>query len=298
MKKILVIGLCGESVFLNTDHFNEEDETIIATSKHIEPGGKGFNQCVALKRLSNHEVHFLTKVGNDYYKNVCKKFLLKEKIKPHFIINKDVPTAYASIITNKEGTSRITVYSGASSTLCIEDIKKYESLISKMDLVLIQLELGIDIVNYILDLCNKNHIKVVLNPAPVGENIDFNILLKADVLTPNSQEAKIIFKFNDSSNIEEIINSVKNKTNKLVIITLGSLGALIVNNNYAELIEAKKNTPLDTTGAGDVFNGAFVSKYVLNTDLKESVIFANKAAGYSVTKKYVMQAIPKLADIE
>lgn len=298
MKKILVIGLCGESVFLNTDHFNEEDETIIATSKHIEPGGKGFNQCVALKRLSNHEVHFLTKVGNDYYKNVCKKFLLKEKIKPHFIINKDVPTAYASIITNKEGTSRITVYSGASSTLCIEDIKKYESLISKMDLVLIQLELGIDIVNYILDLCNKNHVKVVLNPAPVGENIDFNILLKADVLTPNSQEAKIIFKFNDSSNIEEIINSVKNKTNKLVIITLGSLGALIVNNNYAELIETKKNTPLDTTGAGDVFNGAFVSKYVSNTDLKESVIFANKAAGYSVTKKYVMQAIPKLADIE
>ena len=113
-----------------------------------------------------------------------------------------------------------------------------------------------------------------------------------------TQEAKIIFQYEDSSNIEEIINSVRNKTNKLVIITLGILGALIVNNQYSELIETKKNTPLDTTGAGDVFNGAFVSKYVLNHDLKESVIFANKAAGYSVTKKYVMQAIPKLIDIE
>lgn len=298
MKKILVIGLCGESVFLDTDHFNEEDETIIATSKHTEPGGKGFNQCVAIKRLSNHEVHFLTKVGNDYYKKVCKRFLLKENIKPHFIINKDIPTAYASIITNKEGTSRITVFPGASSTLTVEDIKKYEKLISKMDLVLIQLELGIEIVDYILNTCNKYHVKVVLNPAPVNENINFNILSKADVLTPNTQEAKIIFQYEDSSNIEEIINSVRNKTNKLVIITLGILGALIVNNQYSELIETKKNTPLDTTGAGDVFNGAFVSKYVLNHDLKESVIFANKAAGYNVTKKYVMQAIPKLIDIE
>lgn len=298
MKKILVIGLCGESVFLDTDHFNEEDETVIATSKHTEPGGKGFNQCVAIKRLSNHEVHFLTKVGNDYYKKVCKRFLLKENIKPHFIINKDIPTAYASIITNKEGTSRITVFPGASSTLTVEDIKKYEKLISKMDLVLIQLELGIEIVDYILNTCNKYHVKVVLNPAPVNENINFNILSKADVLTPNTQEAKIIFQYEDSSNIEEIINFVRNKTNKLVIITLGSLGALIVNNQYSELIETKKNTPLDTTGAGDVFNGAFVSKYVLNHNLKESVIFANKAAGYSVTKKYVMQAIPKLIDIE
>ena len=298
MKKILVIGLCGESVFLKTDHFNEEDETVIATSKYTEPGGKGFNQCVAVKRLSNHEVHFLTKVGNDNYKNVCKKFLLKEHIKPHFIVNKKVPTAYASIITNKEGTSRITVYPGASSTLNIEDIKKYEKLISKMDLVLIQLELGIEIVDYILDLCNKNNVKVVLNPAPVNEKIDFNILSKADVLTPNTQEAKIIFKFNDYSNIEEIIKLVRNKTNKLVIITLGSLGALVINNQFAELVETKKNTPLDTTGAGDVFNGAFVSKYVLNEDLKQSVVFANKAAGYSVTKKYVMPSIPRLIDIE
>ena len=83
MEKILVIGLSGQSVFLSTDHLSEEDETIHADSIHIEPGGKGFNQCVAVKRLSNYEVHYLTMVGNDEYKNECKKFLKKEKIKIH-----------------------------------------------------------------------------------------------------------------------------------------------------------------------------------------------------------------------
>lgn len=298
MKKILVVGLSGESVFMNTDHFNENDETIQADSIHIEPGGKGFNQCVAVKRLSDYEVHYLTMVGNDNYKNECKKFLKKEKIKTHFIVHPTEKTAYAAIVTDKNGTSRITVYPGASSKLEEKHILKYEKLISKMDLVLIQLELGIDVVNTILDMCNKYSIPVVLNPAPVSKNIDFEILKKATVLTPNTHEARIIFNYEESSTIEEIISSIKNQTNQTVIVTLGSKGALLVSEKESILIPTDKKTPVDTTGAGDVFNGAFVSKYFENIEIKEKIIFANKAASYSVMRKYVMDSIPHILEVK
>lgn len=292
MEKILVIGLSGQSVFLSTDHLSEEDETIHADSIHIEPGGKGFNQCVAVKRLSNYEVHYLTMVGNDEYKNECKKFLKKEKIKTHLIIHPTEKTAYATIVTDKSGSSRITVFPGASAKLEEKDILKYEKLISKMDLVLIQLELGIKIVNTILELCNKYSIPVILNPAPVDETVDFEILRKATVLTPNTHEARMIFGYDIDSSLEEIINSIKNKTNQIVIVTLGEKGALLVSEEESVLIPTIKTTPVDTTGAGDVFNGAFVSKYFEEIDLKEKIEFANKAASQSITKKYVMNSIP------
>lgn len=272
MSKVAVIGIVGNSVFLPVERFHVGGETVEAKSVHFELGGKGFNQAVASARYGA-EVSFLTAVGQDSYEKV-KSFLEKEKINAT-IIKKPENTAFAAIVTDANGRNRVTVYQGAQ--LSPDDVTEFETAIRQADVLLLNNEV-LEAVNVrAVELAKKHGAKVVLNPAP-ARNICDDILNQVDLFTPNEHE---------TLGLEEKEN---------VIVTLGQEGCLIKSRN--EIIPPLKVKAVDTTGAGDTFNGVLAACLADGDDLRQACKTANLAASIKVGRKYVLGSIPGKEEIE
>lgn len=272
MSKIAVIGLVGNSAFLSVDQFHKGGETVVAKDIHFEPGGKGFNQAVAAARFGK-EVSFLGAVGKDYAEEV-KAFSKAENINA-FLAIKDVPSAYASIITNSNGDTRVTVFGGAS--LCVSDLSPFEEEIKNADVLLINNEVPEDVNEKAVELAKKYGTEIIMNPAPMKELSQY-IKNNVSLFTPNEFEAF----------------AIENKDN--LIITLGEKGCFVKSlNNFVNSI---KVTPVDTTGAGDTFNGVLASLLAEGKPLCTAVQYATVASGLSVTKKYAVSSIPYFKDVE
>ncbi len=285
--KIAIIGLSGESVFMNVERFHEDGETIKAHNLHIEAGGKGYNQAIAVQRLGG-EAHFFSVVGDDKYGHYCEETLKKEGVTTYFVYKANQKTAYANIITNGDGQNQVTVFNGAINSANVNDLNIFKSTIKQMDLLLLSLEMPYSIIKEAIKIANENNIRVILNPAPVLYNIN-ELLDKVFILTPNEIEAQMIFNTSISNlNINQMQNT---------IITLGKKGALLIESQDTKLIKTNIVEVVDTTGAGDVFNGALSVMIAKGQSLKKAIVFANEAASISVTKKYVIEAIPYLKDL-
>ncbi len=272
MSKIAIIGLIGNSAFLSTDEFHKGGETIVAKEIHFEPGGKGFNQAVAASRMGA-EVSFLGAIGNDYLKTVID-FCKTEGIK-HFLPVKAENSAYASIITNSAGETRVTVYQGAKLEDC--DIASFEREIETADVLLINNEVPESINEAAIQIAKKHKKLIILNPAPERETSDY-ILENVDYFTPNEYEASAL---SDKNNL---------------IVTLGKNGCLI--KETGETIPSfNAGKVVDTTGAGDTFNGALATLLGDGYSIKEAVEIATIAAGIGVTKKYAVSSIPKKEEV-
>ena len=149
-KKILVIGLSGESVFLNLDHFNKPGETIQAVDKKTEPGGKGYNQAIALGKLGC-DVTFITALGNDGYSDECIRVLKENNVKP-CIVYKNIPGSYAVISVDSKGENNVIVYKGASELITFEDIyNNYKQNLDSAEIILLQLEFNEELTTQLID---------------------------------------------------------------------------------------------------------------------------------------------------
>lgn len=272
MSKIAVIGLVGNSAFLSVDEFHKGGETVVAKDIHFEPGGKGFNQAVAVARMGEN-VSFLGAVGLDYFSTV-DNFCKDENIKA-FLSVKEENTAYASIITNAKGDTRVTVYQGAK--LEEKDVDAFEKEIENADILLINNEVPTEVNVKAVKIAKKSNTKVVLNPAPTRELCPY-LLENIDLYTPNEYEASI---FKDEQNL---------------IVTLGKEGCLI--KETGEIIPSfDAGKVVDTTGAGDTFNGVFCAFWGNGESLKDAIKKATIAAGISVTKKYAISSISKKDEV-
>ena len=294
--KIVVIGLSGESVFFKVDHFHREGETINADNLVVEPGGKGYNQAVACKKLGAC-VDYLTVVGDDYYGSHVIEYLENLDIKVHYDRLKDKKTAFASILTNSQGSNQVTVFGGASNYLTIKHVDLIEDAIKEADFLLVQLEISYDVVKKAIDIAKKYNTKIVLNPAPAKIKYFDSILEQVDYLTPNEIEARDIFDIPKDIKIEDYGKYLQSIVRNDVIITLGAKGCLWVSAGKYQYFEPKKVKSVDTTGAGDVFNAALAVK-LKNNDIVEAIEFAIRASALSVTKPYVMNAIPTIKEVE
>ncbi len=285
MANITVIGLSGQSIFMEVNVFHKKGETIKANNICIEPGGKGYNQAVACARLGNN-VSFISCVGNDSYGKYCVEYLKKEHIKP-YIIYKNSPTPIATILTNKDGDNQVTVYPGCSNEFNLLDLKQFENIIIKSDILLIQEEIPYEVLKRALMVAKQNNVYTILNPAPAIYDIS-ELFPFIDLLIPNEIEAKTIF----NSRILDINYSIFP-----IVITLGSEGTLIIDENGKTKVRGNKVEVKDTTGAGDVFV-ASIASFIKEKTLQECVVIANKVASLHIQKKYVMNAIPYLKDIK
>ena len=273
MSRIAVIGIIGNSVFLPVEKFHEGGETVEASSVHFEPGGKGFNQAVAAARCGA-EVSFLAAVGMEYRKDFAD-FLNKEKIS-HTLVYKDESTAFAAIITDNSGANHVTVYQGAE--LSANDVILFEDKIKNADILLLNNEVSEEVNIAAIRIAKENGVKCILNPAP-ARVADKYILDNVDLFTPNEHETLMI---------EEKRN---------VIVTLGKRGCLI--KSTGEIIPAvNSGKTVDTTGAGDTFNGVLCAMLARGEDITRAATAANKVASVGVTRKYAVSSIPKRHEIE
>ena len=274
MAKISVIGICGYSLFMALDHFHATGETLSADTIYEEMGGKGINQAIAASRMKA-EVSFLAAVGNDSSAHLCEKLLEECNIKHTLLVKEGKRTPMAVILTDKKGENKVTVYKSAE--LEADDVELFRKEIKSSDFLLLQNEVPEEVNRRAVEIAKEYGVKVILNPAPPRKlDNDFKGLYLA---TPNEQESEYIDK-------EQFENTV---------VTLGSKGCLI---NSKTHLSSLGKTPIDTTGAGDTFNGVLAVLLAEGKDLVTASEYAIVASGISVTKKYVIDSIPSRDEIE
>ncbi len=271
MSKVAVIGIVGNSVFMPVEEFHKGGETVVATDIHFEWGGKGCNQAVAASRMGV-EVAFLAAVGVEDKAKIAE-FLHAERIQP-VLITKSTPSAFATILTDRHGTNHVTVYHGAK--LAKEDVSAFEAHIRTADILLINNEVDEEVNLEATKLAQKYGVKIVLNPAPYRKT-DKVLLDRVSIFTPNEHEAEGLEGYTG------------------IIQTLGGRGCWIKAED--KIIPAMPVQAVDTTGAGDTFNGTLCAELAMGATLTNAVQTAVRASGYSVTKRGVMSSIPYRKDL-
>lgn len=296
MAKIAVIGLSGASIFLNVETLPKEGMTIHAQQLHIEPGGKGYNQAAACAKMGV-EVSYLSKVGNDKNGKDCIDYLRHLGITDYFVKDLENNTALATILTDQKGENEVIVYPGASTHLCVKDVTIFDEEIKKADCLLVQYELPMEVIKEAMAIAKKAGTLIILNPAPAIYQ-DFTLLEMADIVCPNLNEARSLYQIPSNISNGEIGCYLQDKIKNRVIVTMGKNGCLYVEKGKHQYFSSIQVEAVDTTGAGDVFNAGIATALANQKSIEETIQFAIVASGLSVTKKYVMDAIPTVEDIE
>jgi ribokinase len=215
------------------------------------------------------------------------------------LLDDEQPSGVALITVDEKGENCIAVASGANAHLLPEDLMAIHEVIEKADIVLMQLEIPLETVEYVADEANRMGKRVVLNPAPARE-LPESLLCNLSMITPNETEASLLsgVEVTDEASAVEAARALTKMGVKRVVITLGSKGALSFVNGKSELIRALKVKAVDTTAAGDVFNGALVVALAEGMPLSEAIRFANKASAISVTRAGAQASIPNREELD
>lgn len=296
--RILVIGSTNTDMVVKTAHFPAPGETILGGTFLMNAGGKGANQAVAASRLGGN-VTFITKVGNDIFGKTALQQFRSENIATDYVfVDEHSPSGVALITVDAHGENSIVVAPGANATLSPEDLDQAAAAFPASGLLLMQLEIPLPTV---LDAAHRavlNNIKIMLNPAPAIDLPD-ELLSQLFLITPNRSEAELLtgIKILDKITVEKAARQLLQRGVKNVVITLGSEGAFVANDAEAFFIASKKVEAVDTTAAGDVFNGAMAVSLCEDNDLQAAVAFANRAAALSVTRMGAQASIPTRLEV-
>lgn len=285
---ITVIGSINMDLVVKTDDFPQQGETTLGNLFTTVPGGKGANQAVAAARLGG-QVNMIGNVGND----VFGEELLENLNTNHIDVSRVVKsTETASGIANillSEGDNRIIVVPGANYELTPSRINDIKDVIKASRLVVLQLEIPIPTIDYILQVCTDLKVPVLLNPAPAA-GFDKRFMKQVSYLTPNETECEQIF----GADLETALEEYPNK----LIVTLGSEGARYFDGTKHVFVKGFKTEVVDTTGAGDTFNGALAYALVEGLQLDEAVKFANAAGSLSVEKFGAQGGMPARQQVD
>lgn len=293
MKRILVIGSSNTDMVIKTDHFPAPGETILGGKFLMNAGGKGANQAVAAARLGGL-VTFVGKIGNDIFGKQAVSQLKAEGINIDYVsVDQENPSGVALITVDQKGENSIVVASGSNGTLSMEDVNKTIEEIDRSEFILLQLEIPVPTVEYIAKLASQKQKKVILNPAPASALSD-ELLKHLFIITPNETEAELLtgIKITDEKSALEAATFLHKKGVENVIITMGAAGSFFLHNGQSGIIEAPKVTAIDSTAAGDTFNGALVVALSEGKTIIEAISFANKAAAISVTRIGAQSSVP------
>ena len=227
-KSILIIGSSNTDMVIKANHFPVPGETILGGEFFMFPGGKGANQAVAASRLGGN-VTFIAKVGSDIFGEQALQQFKKESINTEFIISdKEHPSGVALITVDSKGENTIVVAQGANGALSPTDIQKADKEFERADIVLMQLEIPIETVEYVVKRTKYFNKKLILNPAPARQLSD-ELLNGLFIITPNESEAEILLgiKITDTNSVHAAAKKLYDKGVANVVITLGSEGAYI-----------------------------------------------------------------------
>ena len=292
-RSIVVIGSSNTDMVVKTTHLPVPGETILGGDFFMNAGGKGANQAVAAQRLGGNTT-LICKTGNDIFGNNSLELFRKEGINTSYaILDKTNPSGVALITVDENAENCIVVAPGANGTLSSADLINATNVICGASIILMQLEIPVETVNFVAEIAKQSRAKVILNPAPACE-LSPALLQNIWIITPNEKEAEMLanIAITDHASLIEAANIIRSKGVEIVIITLGAKGAFICTEQMNELIAAPKVTAVDTTAGGDVFNGALALALSENMKLWEAVSFACHAAALSVTKLGAQASAP------
>jgi ribokinase len=294
--KILVVGSSNTDMVVRTKTFPQPGETVLGGTFMMHPGGKGANQAVAAARLGG-AVRFVARLGDDIFGTQALEGFIKEELDVRFTTrSSDFASGVALITVNEYGENEIVVASGANMDFKPADLP--DEVFNDVTLVLIQLEIPLATIAYIIDKCTALGIKVILNPAPAAPLNDA-LLSQLFLITPNETETEALTGImpNDLKSLKKAAQALRNKGIRNVIITLGKRGIYLLNDEHDMIIPAPEVVPVDTTAAGDVFNGAIATALTNGESWISACEFACLAAAISVTRPGAQSSAPYTSEI-
>lgn len=290
---ITVIGSANTDMVVRTPHIPRPGETVMGGDFMMCPGGKGANQAVTVARLGGR-VYFVAKLGKDLFGQESKKAYEKDGVLVNYVsFHEEQASGVALINVDDNGENSIVVAPGANSFLGSEDIARAADCIIGSEILLMQLEIPLATVVEAAALANKHHKKLILNPAPACDLPD-SVLTGLYLITPNNTEVEMLtgIKVSDEAGCLAAANQLKKRGVKNVIITLGDEGAYVNTDEFTGMIKAEKVNVVDTTGAGDIFNGSLALALSQGRGMEDAVRFATQVAGISVTRIGAQTSIP------
>lgn len=283
---ITIVGSINMDIVVQMDTFPKQGETVLGQLFTTIPGGKGANQAVAAARLGS-PVHIVGALGQDSFGKELRQKLNEENINTRYVESTETSTGIANILLF-ENDNRIIVVPGANFDVTPQVVENARSVIERSEMVVMQLEIPSETIEYTLKLCHELNVPVLFNPAPAA-NFNIDWMPYITYLTPNETECALLF----GDNLETALETYPNK----LIITLGADGARYFDGEKHVHVTGYETKAVDTTGAGDTFNGAFAYALTTGQTIEEAVSFANFAASLSVEKFGAQGGMPKLEEV-
>lgn len=291
-KKIIVVGSSNTDMVVKSSRLPLPGETIMGSEFLMNAGGKGANQAVAAARLGG-DVTLVAKVGADIFGEQSIAGFKNEGIHTDYVfVDEAKPSGTALIMVNQEGENCIVVAPGANASLLPADIEK-SGIIKEAEVILMQLEIPLETIVAVVRIAKEHQQKVIINPAP-AQSLDDRLLEGVYLITPNETEAELLtgIAVQDVDTASKAADYFLDKGVQQVVITMGRHGAFFKNAGMEFMTEAPVVDAMDTTAAGDTFNGALTVAITEGMNWKQAIQFAVKAASISVTRMGAQASVP------
>ena len=299
MPRVTVIGSANVDFTVAVPRLPRPGETVLGGTLHVSHGGKGANQAVAARRLGG-DVRFVGCLGRDPHGDRIAESLIGEGIPADGLIRvDDAATGVALIIVDGEGRNQIAVAPGANLRLVPDLASEHARLVAWAKVLLCQLEIPIPTVQWALARAREHDVLTILNPAP-AQPLPETLLSLVDCLTPNANEAEILsgVGVDGPASAAEAAQRLLAQGVRRVIITLGTQGALLCDGTSAVHFPAFPVQAVDTTGAGDAFNGALAVGLAAEGTWEEAIPLASAAAALACTKRGAQSSLPDRSAVE
>jgi len=296
---IVVVGSSNTDMIIQLDRIPKPGETILGGTFTTAAGGKGANQAVGAARAGGR-VTLVARVGQDMFGDQALAGFQKDGICVDYVArDRKAPSGVALIFVARDGENSIAVAGGANGQLSPADVRKARAVLSKAAVMVLQLEIPLPTVEAAADLASKLGVRVILNPAP-ARKLPKSLLRQVSILTPNETEAELLtgVKVTDEASLQRAADALLACGVGTVILTLGARGAFVAGPGVRQWVRGFKVKPVDTTAAGDIFNGALAVALAEGKPLLDAVRLANAAAAISVTRLGAQPSAPQRREIE
>ncbi|MHB8128402.1 MAG: ribokinase [Mobilitalea sp.] len=294
MNNLLIIGSLNMDTVIDVTETPRPGETVLGKKYELCPGGKGANQAYAAGKLGAG-VSMIGTIGDDGNGMQLLKNLQSVGVDTEGIQKLDhVASGTAFITVNEAGENSIIVIPGANFLITKEYIDQHINIIDACDILIVQLEIPIEVVSYVVKLAKSKNKLVILDPAPAPKELPLELIRNVDILKPNETELQALTGM-ETTSVDQIVTAARSllaQGVKKVVVTIGSLGTILVSENDFELFPARKVDAVDTTAAGDAFTAAFAMRLVEGFSYEEAIKFGNIVSSIVVTRKGAQNSIP------
>ncbi len=295
---IVVVGSANMDMVVTVGQYPHPGETVFGRTFGMFPGGKGANQAVAAAKLGGRVV-FIGRMGRDLFGEHLRRSMRGDGVHlDHLVLDPAAPTGMAMIVVNSEGQNEIVVVSGSNMRLSPRDVERRRGVFASTCITLLQLEIPPATVLRAATLARSHQHCVILNPAPAAR-VPKSLFRHVDYLTPNETETEILtgIRVSGAQSAERGARKLLAMGVRNVVITRGKEGCLLVTPGRVKRFPAMRVKAVDTTAAGDAFNGALAYAIDRHEDLDAAIEFANAVAAYAVTRMGAQRSLPRMADV-